>query len=161
MAFPWGQKSNFHFKVKVKGLSDDQLPLNSSNFSSKEIFQAGQVDSSNLKHCQCISLTYANASRVSCLGHVCVGKRKEVPYSKCKWGADIRTQQRRRSHRRNRNDLVERIKLWKEKFDTCKWEERAFQAKETPGAKLQIRSSSEHSAAFLEQQVVHSDLLAR
>lgn len=30
-----------------------------------------------------------------------------------------------------------------------------------PGAKLQIMSSSEHSSAFFEQQVRHSDLLAR
>ena len=130
MAFPWGQKSNFHFKVKVKGINDDQLPLNSSNFSSREIFQAGQVDSSNLKHCQWMSLTCANASRVSGLCHACVGKRKEVPYSKCTWSADIRTQQRRRSHRRKRFGWEDQI--IKKNFDACKWEKRAFQAKETP-----------------------------
>ena len=159
MAFPWGQKSNFHFKVKVKGINDDQLPLNSSNFSSREIFQAGQVDSSNLKHCQWMSLTCANASRVSGLCHACVGKRKEVPYSKCTWSADIRTQQRRRSHRRKRFGWEDQI--IKKKFWRMQMGKKGIPGQGNPGAKLQIMSSSEHSSAFFEQQVVHSDLLAR
>lgn len=48
MVFPRGQKSNFHFQVTVKGISDDQLPLNSSSLSSWEFFQAVQVEGSNL-----------------------------------------------------------------------------------------------------------------
>ena len=49
----------------------------------------------------------------------------------------------------------------KKKFWRMQMGKKGIPGQGNPGAKLQIMSSSEHSSAFFEQQVVHSDLLAR
>lgn len=87
MAFPRGQKSNFHFQVTVKGISDDQLPLNSSSLSSWELFQSVQVEGSNLIQEEGVA---ANFTDILIRRHL----TRAVPVLQNQWGDGRRVQGR-------------------------------------------------------------------